>query len=115
MQNDLARAVESAGAVILHLALCPTGQPALPDLPLRRRVVWVNARAARRVAVERDRQHVAGVVGGEREIEGVTGTWLCREKRDTILGDPQLTQVVCRPGSGVAVAGVARVCACQHG
>src|SRR5690242_8656435 len=110
MQNNLARAVEAASAVVLYLTLRPACQTPLPDFPLRRRVVWVNARAARGIAVERDRQHMASVVGGEGEIEGVAGAGLRRKERDTILGNPQLSQVVRCPGCGVAVAGVACVC-----
>src|SRR6185437_4094529 len=57
---------------------------------------------------------MAGVVGGEGEIEGVARAGFRWEERDAVLGHSKLTEVVCCPGGGVAVAGVARICARQH-
>ncbi len=105
VQDDLAVLVESAGAVVLHLAVGPApGQGALPDLPLERGGCRVHAGAAGRLAADHQGQDVVAVVALQGEVEGVAGGELGREEGDAPARQAHLAQVVGDPG-GAAGAG----------
>jgi hypothetical protein len=95
VQDDVARAIESAGVVAFDLALGPART--VPRLPDERRVPRVDAVAAdRAVEAQYDRAGRDGV--GQPDEQRVSGLWHLREARQ--LPVPQLDGPVDRVRAG---------------